>query len=117
MIEFALVIVVGLYILGIVKIPGVTIPNYHLFTLNHHTVTLFNVLTVFVIFGVLFLLPRFMRIVVGALLIIWIIALLGIINVQGLPAITILILIGVIFLHRSFHWYHRYRRYSERPLL
>lgn len=113
-IELALVLLLALFLLGFVKIPGVTIPNYHLFTFNHHVVTLFELLTVIVIFGMLVLLPRFLRIVVGALLIIWIISLLGIIAVQGLPIITIVTLMVVVSLHRSFHWFRHYRhRYYE----
>lgn len=110
MIELALVLLLGLFLLGFIKIPGITIHNYNLFTLNHHTVTLFEVLTLIVIFGLLVLLPRFLRIVIGALLIIWIMATLGIIAVQGLPIITIVVLMVVVSIHRSFHWYHRYRR-------
>ena len=110
MVEAALVILLALFLLGFVKIPGVTIPNYQLFVLNHHTVTLFEVLIVSVVFGMLMFLPRFLRIIAGALIIIWIIATLGIIVVNGLPAITIIILMLILTLHRSHHWYRHYRR-------
>lgn len=110
MIEATLVILLGLFLLGFVHIPGVTIPNYQLFVMNHHMITLYEVLIVLVAFGLLMFLPRFMRIIVGALLIIWIISTLGIIVVNGLPAVSIIILMLVVFLHRSFHWYGHYRR-------
>lgn len=110
MIEATLVILLALFLLGFVHIPGVTIPDYKLFVLNHHMITLFEILIVIVAFGLLALLPRFLRIIVGALLIIWIISTLGIIVVNGLPAITIIILMIIVVCHRSFHWYHHYRR-------
>jgi len=112
MIEAALVILLILFLLGLVHIPGVNIPNYKLFVFNHHTITLFEVLMIIVAFGILALLPRFIRIIVGALLIIWIISTLGIIVINGLPIISIITLMVVVVLHRSFHWYRHYRRRS-----
>ena len=110
MIEVALTVLAILFLLGLVHIPGVNIPNYQLFVFNHHPITLFEVLMVAAAFGILTLLPHFLRIVVGALLIIWIISTLGIIVVNGLPAISIIALMIIVLGHRSFHWYGRYRR-------
>lgn len=110
MIEATLVLLLALFLLGFVHIPGVNIPNYKLFVFNHHTITLFEILIVIVAFGLITLLPRFLRIIIGALLIIWIISSLGIIVVNGLPAISIAVIMIVVAFHRSFHWYHRYRR-------
>ncbi|MGI8419649.1 MAG: hypothetical protein ACR2LN_03315 [Candidatus Levyibacteriota bacterium] len=110
MVEVTLVILLALFLLGFVHIPGVNIQNFKLFVMNHHTITLYEVLIVIVAFGLLMFLPRFMRIIVGALLIIWIISTLGIIMVNGLPAISIIILLLVVTFHRSFHWYGHYRR-------
>jgi len=110
MIEATLVILLALFLLGFIHIPGVNIQNYKLFVMNHHTITLYEVLIVIVAFGLLMFLPHFMKIIVGALLIIWIISALGIIVVNGLPAISIVILLLVVTFHRSFHWYRHYRR-------
>ncbi len=110
MVEIALILLIGLFLLGFVQIPGVNIPNYQLFVVNAHTVTLYEILTIVVVFGMLTFLPRFLRIVVGALLIVWILATFGFIVVKGLPAITIIALLLIVGLHRSFHWYGRYRR-------
>jgi hypothetical protein len=110
MVEFALLLLIGLFLLGFVQIPGISIYNYHLFTFNHHNITLFEVLTVIVVFALLGFIPKLLRIVIGALLIIWILSTLDIIMVKGLPVITIVVLMVVLSFHRSFHWYHRYRR-------
>lgn len=110
MVEAALIILLALFLLGFVKIPGVNIQNYKLFMLNHHMITLYELLIVVVAFGMIMFLPRFMKMVVGALLIIWIVASLGYIVVSGLPEITIVILLLVVTFHRSFHWYRHYRR-------
>lgn len=110
MIEAALVILISLFVLGYVSIPGVTIPNYHLYTFNHHSITLYEILIFVVIFWMLKILPSYLRIVAGALLIIWIASTLGFIMVKGLPLVIIFVLILVVVFHRSFHYYHRYRR-------
>src|SRR5476649_15513 len=101
MIEAALAILVILFVSGYVSIPGIHIPNYHIYTLNNHVITLNEILIVFVIFWLIRFAPGYLRIFVGALLIIWILATIGIIMVTGLPAIIIATLILVVFLHRT----------------
>lgn len=110
MIETALMILIILYVLGYVNIPGVTIPNYHIYAFNHHVITLNEILITAAIFLMIGFAPRFLRIIAGALLIIWVISTLGFINVKGLQSIIIISLIVIVIGHRSFHYYHRYRR-------
>lgn len=110
MVEASIIILIILFVLGYVSIPGVTIPNYQVYTLNHHVITLYEILILIVIFWMLKVLPYYLRVVAGALLLIWIASTLGFIMVKGLPMVIIIALILVTVSHRSFHWYHRYRR-------
>ncbi len=110
MVEAALMILIVLFVTGYVTIPGVHIPNYQLYTYNHHIFTLNELLIFLVLFWIIGFVPRYLRIFVGALLIIWIVATLGIIAVTNLPAIVIGVLIFALLIHRSFHHYSRYRR-------
>lgn len=110
MVEAALMILILLFVAGYVSIPGVTIPNYQLYTLNHHVITLDEVLIALVIFWIIGFVPRFLRIFLGALLLIWILSSLGVIAVKNLPAISIGVVILAVLLHRGFHHYTRYRR-------
>lgn len=113
MVEAALMILIVLFVAGYVTIPGIHIPNYQLYTFNHHIFTLNELLIVLVLFWIIGFVPRFMRIFVGALLLIWIVSTLGIIAVKNLPAIVIGVLIFAVLIHRCFHHYYRYRRRYE----
>lgn len=114
MIEAILVVLILLYVLGFISIPGVSIPNYHLFVFNGHNVTLFEVLIAGVILWLISNLPYWLKFIIGLLLLVWLLATFGIIAVPGLaPVILVIIIVGV-FIHRTHHWYHRYRhRYYD----
>lgn len=110
MIEGILVVLILLYVLGFISLPGVSIPNYHLFTYNGHNITLFEILIAAVILWLISNLPYWLKFIIGLLLLVWILATFGIIAVPGLaPAVLVVIIVGV-FIHRTHHWYHRYRR-------
>lgn len=110
MIEAAILILIVLYVLGYVSIPGVSIPNIQIYTFNNHHITLYELLIIGVLFAVLSFAPRFLRIVIGAVSLIWVLSTIGIIAVKGLPALVIIALIFIMIFHRSIHYYRRYRR-------
>ncbi len=112
MIEAALAVLVLLYVLGFISFPGVTIPNYHLFTLNGHMITLFEILIVCVVVWIISNLAFWLRFIIGLLLLLWILANFGFIAVPGLPQVILVIIIIGVFIHRTHHWYYHYRRYN-----
>src|SRR5258708_37374039 len=110
MIEGILAILILLYVLGFIKIPGVSIPNYHLFTYNGHTITLFEILIAGVIIWLISNLPYWLKFIIGLLLILWVLATLKIIAIQGLAPVILIVIIAGVFIHRTHHWYRAYRR-------
>lgn len=110
MVEAILAILILLYVLGFIKIPGVSIPNYHLFTYNGHTITLFEILIACVVIWLITNLPLWLRFIIGFLLILWILATFGIIAVPGLAPVIFIVIVAGVFIHRTHHWYRYYRK-------
>ncbi|MEN9407459.1 MAG: hypothetical protein RLZZ455_675 [Candidatus Parcubacteria bacterium] len=91
------VILIILWVLGYAPITGLSIPDVVLFTINNHAVTLWEVLIVAVIGWAIGILPRPFQAIASVLLVLWILSILGIFAVAGLPNIIILIIIvGII---------------------
>ena len=88
-------------------------PNYHLYTFNAHVLTLNELLIALVLFWIIGFVPWFLRLFLGALLIIWLLASFGIIMVNHLPEISIGVIIFAVGFHRIFYHYSRYRRRYE----
>lgn len=107
MIGLALIILLALFLLGFLHIPGINITDFKLFVINSHLITLYDVLIVLVVFGLIALLPKILKLVTGALFIIWILATLGFIVVQGLSTIILVTLILIVVGYEVFQWQHR----------
>ena len=101
---FVLVLLVILALLGYVQIPYLPFLNAVLFTLNGHAITLLNLLIFFVILWAIGILPRPFREIIGAVFLLWILALLGFIAIAGLSNILVIaVIVGlVIFLLGGF---------------
>ena len=97
MIVAIIIILSILWILGYAPLSGIAIPNFVLFSINNHPITLWEVFILIVISWAIGILPRPLQIVASVLLIIWILSVLGILAVGGLPSIVVLsIIIGLI---------------------
>jgi hypothetical protein len=103
----ALIILLAiLWFFGYVNISGISFPDIHLFAINGVDVTLWNVLVLFLVVGAIYILPSPFRQIAGVLLILWILAVLGILSIAGLglPSILLLaIIVGLVaslFTHR-----------------
>jgi hypothetical protein len=88
-----LVILIALWVLGYISIPGLVFPNISLFSLNGHPVTLWNVLILLVVAWAIGILPSPLREIGAVMLLLWILSTLGIFAVAGLPSLIILALI------------------------
>lgn len=88
-----IIILIILWFLGYTPISGITIPNIHIFTINNHAVTLWEVLILAVIGWAIGILPRPFQVVASAFLLLWILSVLGIFAIAGLPNIIVLIII------------------------
>lgn len=93
MLEVLLIVLVILWLTGNLSIPGIVIPNFHLFTVNGHPISLWNLITFVIIVWVLGLLPHPFKEIAAVLLVLWVLSLFGFIAIAGL---TNLIVIGII---------------------
>jgi hypothetical protein len=93
MIIAIVVILAILWFLGYAPISGISIPNFVLFSINNHQVTLWEVLILVVVGWAIGILPRPFQIVASILLLLWILSALGILAIAGLSSIIVLVII------------------------
>lgn len=92
-----LVILIILWFLGYVRVGGITIPDISLFVLNGQEITLWNILILLVLSGVVGILPRPFREIAGVLVVLWVLSVLGILAFTGLSNLLVLaVIIGLI---------------------
>jgi hypothetical protein len=90
----AIVIILAiLWFLGYFPITGISIPNFVLFTINNHPVTLWEILILVVVGWAIGILPRPLQAIAGILLLLWILSVLGIFAIAGLSSIIVLVII------------------------
>lgn len=87
------IILIILWFLGYAPITGISIPNFVLFTINNHPVTLWEILILAVIGWAIGILPRPLQIVASVLLLLWILSVLGIFAIAGLSNVIVLVII------------------------
>src|SRR5690348_1805768 len=93
MIIAIIIILAVLWLLGYAPLAGISIPNVILFSINNHTITLWEVLIFAVIAWAIGILPRPFQAVASALLLLWILSVLGILAITGLSNIIVLVII------------------------
>lgn len=93
-----IIILVLLWFFGYSPISGISIPNITLFSVYNHTVTLWELLILVVIGSAIGILPRPFKEIASILLLIWILSVLGIFAVTGLPNIIVVLIIIALIL-------------------
>lgn len=88
-----IIILTILWFLGYFPLPGISIPNFVLFTINNHSVTLWEILILTVISWAIGILPPPFQTVALVLLVLWILSVLGILAIAGLSNIIVLVII------------------------
>ena len=97
MIVAIVVILIVLWFLGYAPITGISVPNFVLFNINSHAVTLWEVLILLVISWAISILPGPFQAIAGVLLLLWVLSVLGIFAIAGLANILVLVIIvGII---------------------
>lgn len=92
-----LVVLIILWLLGYVNVGIIDIPDIILFSLNGHPVSLWDILILLVISGVIGILPGPFRAIASVLLILWALSVLGIIAIAGLSSLLVLaVIIGLV---------------------
>jgi hypothetical protein len=93
MIVAIVIILAILWFLGFFPISGISIPNFVLFSINNHPITLWNILILAVVGWAIGILPRPFQAIASVLLLLWILSVLGILAIAGLSNIIVLIII------------------------
>ena len=97
MIEVLLILLVIFWALGYIHIGNVTVPNALLFSLNGRPITLWDLLIFIIVLWAIGILPTPFREIAGVLLVLWVLALLGLIAIAGLSnLIVIAIIVGIV---------------------
>lgn len=93
-----IIILIILWFFGYFPISGIAIPNFVLFTINNHPVTLWEILILAVISWAIGILPHPFQAVALVLLVLWILSVLGIFAIAGLSSIIVLVIIAGLIL-------------------
>lgn len=99
MLAAIIVILAILWVLGYIHIGGINFPDTALFTINGQVVTIIDLIIFLIVILAISLLPSPFREISGVLLILWLLAILGIISIAGvgLPSILLFaLIIGLI---------------------
>ena len=97
MVMLVLVSLVILAILGYVQIPNFPFLNTVLFTINSRDITILNLLVLMVILWAIGILPSPFPQIIGALFVLWLLAVLGFIAVAGLSNILVIgVIVGLV---------------------
>lgn len=97
MLILILALLILLYLLGYIQIPAFNIPDFPLFIINNHQITLWEFLLFFVIIWAISALPSPFRQIAGVILVLWLLSTLGFIAITGLANILVIALIaGVV---------------------
>jgi len=97
MLELILLLLVVLWFLGYIHIAGLTVVDFPLFTINNHSVTLWELLIFLLVLGAIGILPSPLRQIGFVILVFWLLSTLGILAIAGLSSILILaVIIGLV---------------------
>lgn len=97
MILTIVVVLIVLWFLGYAPITGLNIPDITLFSLNNHPVTLWNLLILAAIGWAISILPSPFREIASVILVLWVLSVIGILAISGLPSILVIaIIVGLV---------------------
>lgn len=98
MLTALIIILIILWFLGYTPVSAISIPDFVLFSINNHPITLWNILILAVISWAIGILPRPFQMAASVLLILWVLSVLGILAITGLSNIIVLVIIAGLIL-------------------
>ncbi|MCL4397899.1 hypothetical protein M1403_02640 [Patescibacteria group bacterium] len=97
MLAFLLILLLALWILGYVTIPGLAVPAFPLFYIGAHPVTIWDLLVFAVIIWAASVLPSPIRQIVWVIVVLWLLSILGVLVFAGLPSLLIIaVILGLL---------------------
>src|SRR5579864_8086993 len=98
MLVFLLIILIALWFFGYITVSMFAFPDVTLFAINGHPITLWNLLIFLVIAAIVGALPGPFRAIAGVFLVLWVLAVLGILAFSGLSSILVVaVIVGLLF--------------------
>lgn len=98
MLEALLVILIILWFLGYITVPGLIIPDIVLFSINGHPITLWGILVLIILSWIIGALPSPFREIATILGVLWILSVIGILAIGGFSQLFVIaIIFGLIF--------------------
>jgi len=98
MLILLLVLLTVFWLLGYIAIPGVSLRK-EIFSIRGRQITVWDVLTFLVILWIIGVLPGPFHAIAAILLVVWLLGIIGIIQVANFSAIVILTIIAILLLH------------------
>lgn len=93
-----LLILIVLWIFGYANIQALSSLNLPLFNINGNTITIWDLLIFLAIVWAIGILPTPLKQIAGALLLVWVLSVLGILSIAGLPSIAVIaIILALVF--------------------
>jgi hypothetical protein len=93
MIAAIILLLIVLWFLGYIRVGGLVIPDYNLFSINGRNITLWNLFLFLVILWAIGVLPSPLREIAAVMLILWILSTVGVLAIAGLSNILVIALI------------------------
>ncbi len=91
-----LLLLIILWILGYLSVPGLTVPRFPLFYLGVHPVTLWDILVFILILWIAGIAPSPFREIFWAAVVLWLLTVVGILVITGFQTLLVLaVIIGV----------------------
>ncbi len=98
MLKAIIIILIVLWFLGYAPLSGISIPNFILFTINNHHITLWDILILGVVSWAIGILPSPLQGIASVLLFLWILSTLGILAITGFSNIIVLVIIVALII-------------------
>lgn len=97
MIELILILLVVLWLLGYVSLPGIASLDIPLFSLNGESISLFDLLIFMLVVWAIGILPSPFREIASVLLVLWVLSIFNILAIAGLSSILLIaIIVGLV---------------------
>ena len=109
MLAVLIILLVALWFLGYINVSGIALPDISLFAVNGVDVSLWDALILLLVIVAISILPTPFREIAGVLLILWVLAVIGIISIAGVGLPSIILLAIIVGLIASLFNHHRSR--------
>ena len=92
-----LLLLIGLWFLGYITVPGIVVPRFPLLYFNGRAITLWDILIFIIVIWAIEALPDPFRTIFAVMLILWVLSTIGFISIVGFSNILVIgLILGLI---------------------